>query len=302
MRVCFCGPERPGKAITVAPFRDGMNQPSSRSPSLVVKETSSCAAPRFGVGTTARAVCVTTYAIDTGKSTIAISASAPAENEPAPQVAAAAAVVGPPGPPERPDPDPEQDEAGEHGEEAGEVVAGRVGPRTCSRRPRCRRGRRRSRTGARAPRGLPPGRAGTPTRRPRRARAASARPADGRSGDMPGSGWRKLSSTTCRPTRPSDATATAPLGREARQGASRRDVRGGNGHADAGSQPPRRRGRRGAGGSGAGFLGYPGCGSPAELRSGGTSAPPARGATRCASTAAPASRRSPRRTSRRCRP
>ena len=31
MRVCFCGPERPGKAITVAPFRDGMNHPSSRS-------------------------------------------------------------------------------------------------------------------------------------------------------------------------------------------------------------------------------------------------------------------------------
>ena len=49
-----------GKAITVAPLREGMNQPSSRSPSLVVKETSSGVAPRFGVGTTARAVCVRT--------------------------------------------------------------------------------------------------------------------------------------------------------------------------------------------------------------------------------------------------
>ena len=39
MRVCACGPERPGNAITVAPFREGMNQPSSRRPSLVVKET-----------------------------------------------------------------------------------------------------------------------------------------------------------------------------------------------------------------------------------------------------------------------
>ena len=48
MRVCFCGPERPGKAITVAPLREGMNHPWSRSPSLVVKETFSGVAPRFG--------------------------------------------------------------------------------------------------------------------------------------------------------------------------------------------------------------------------------------------------------------
>lgn len=60
MRVCFCGPERPGKTITVAPFRDGTNQPCSRKPSLVVKDTSSWAAPRLGAGTSARAVCVTT--------------------------------------------------------------------------------------------------------------------------------------------------------------------------------------------------------------------------------------------------
>ena len=112
MRACFCGPERPGKAITVAPFREGTNQPSSRSPSLVVKETSSGVAPRFGVGTTARAVCVTTYPIETGIRKVGISTTTPAKNEAAAQVAAAAAVVRPPRPPERPDADPEQHEAG----------------------------------------------------------------------------------------------------------------------------------------------------------------------------------------------
>ena len=55
-----------GKAITVAPLREGMNQPSSRRPSLVANATSSCAAPRFGVGTTARRMCVAKYPIETG--------------------------------------------------------------------------------------------------------------------------------------------------------------------------------------------------------------------------------------------
>ena len=62
MRACFCGPERPGNTITVAPLREGTNHPSSRSPSLVVKAMFSGVAPRFGVGTSAPAVCVTTYA------------------------------------------------------------------------------------------------------------------------------------------------------------------------------------------------------------------------------------------------
>ena len=35
MRACFCGPLRPGNAITAAPLRDGTYQPSSSSPSLV---------------------------------------------------------------------------------------------------------------------------------------------------------------------------------------------------------------------------------------------------------------------------
>ena len=35
------GPRRPGNAITAAPFFEGMYQPSSRRPSLVVKDTSS---------------------------------------------------------------------------------------------------------------------------------------------------------------------------------------------------------------------------------------------------------------------
>jgi hypothetical protein len=39
MRVGFCGPLRPGKAITAAPFFDGTYQPTSSSPSLVVNET-----------------------------------------------------------------------------------------------------------------------------------------------------------------------------------------------------------------------------------------------------------------------
>ena len=37
----FCELARPGNEITAAPFRDGMYQPFSRSPSLVVNSTSS---------------------------------------------------------------------------------------------------------------------------------------------------------------------------------------------------------------------------------------------------------------------
>ena len=47
MRVCFCGPLRPGNAITAAPLRDGTYQPSSSSPSPVVNFTSSYATPRL---------------------------------------------------------------------------------------------------------------------------------------------------------------------------------------------------------------------------------------------------------------
>ncbi len=93
MRVCFCGPERPGKAITVAPFRDGTNQPSSSSPSLVVNVTSSWAAPRFGVGTSARAVCVTTYAIAVGNSTCVTRQEHADGDRRAPEIPAEPAVV-----------------------------------------------------------------------------------------------------------------------------------------------------------------------------------------------------------------
>ena len=40
------GPLRPGKAITAAPLRDGTYQPASRSPSLVVSDTSTYGRPR----------------------------------------------------------------------------------------------------------------------------------------------------------------------------------------------------------------------------------------------------------------
>ena len=41
MRVWACGPLRPGKAITAAPFLDGTYQPASSRPSLVVNVTRS---------------------------------------------------------------------------------------------------------------------------------------------------------------------------------------------------------------------------------------------------------------------
>jgi hypothetical protein len=46
--------------MTAARFFDGMYQPSSSSPSLVVNETSSWAVPSSGFGTYARATCVKT--------------------------------------------------------------------------------------------------------------------------------------------------------------------------------------------------------------------------------------------------
>ena len=46
MRAWRTGPVRPGKAITAAPLRDGTYQPASRSPSLVVSDTSTYGRPR----------------------------------------------------------------------------------------------------------------------------------------------------------------------------------------------------------------------------------------------------------------
>ena len=108
----------------MAPFCDGTNQPSSRSPSLVVKETSS------GVGAEVRGRDdrprrVRDDVPDRDRHQERRNQHDDAgENEAAAQVAAAAAVVGAPRPPERPDADAEQDEAAGQREEAGEVVAG----------------------------------------------------------------------------------------------------------------------------------------------------------------------------------
>ncbi len=55
--------------MTAAPLRDGMYQPSSSRPSLVVKRTSSWATPSRSAGTTARAVWVKTQAAPTGTTT-----------------------------------------------------------------------------------------------------------------------------------------------------------------------------------------------------------------------------------------
>ena len=55
--------------MTAAPFLEGMYQPTSRRPSLVVKATSSYSVPRFGVGTKARPVWVMTYDWASGKTT-----------------------------------------------------------------------------------------------------------------------------------------------------------------------------------------------------------------------------------------
>jgi hypothetical protein len=60
MRVGLCGPLRPGKAITAAPFFDGTYQPTSFRPSLVVNETFSYATPSLLEGTTDRPTCVVT--------------------------------------------------------------------------------------------------------------------------------------------------------------------------------------------------------------------------------------------------
>jgi hypothetical protein len=65
-----CGPLRPGNAITAAPLREGMYQPSSSRPSLVLKRTSSWATPRRSAGTMARAVWVKTQAAPTGTTSI----------------------------------------------------------------------------------------------------------------------------------------------------------------------------------------------------------------------------------------
>ena len=55
--------------MTAAPFFDGTYQPSSASPSVVVKETSSYATPKWFAGTMARPTCVVTYARPTGSNT-----------------------------------------------------------------------------------------------------------------------------------------------------------------------------------------------------------------------------------------
>src|SRR5919106_527957 len=54
-RAGFCGPPRPGNAITAAPLREGTYQPFSSSASLVLNDTRSCAAPSSATGTYARA-------------------------------------------------------------------------------------------------------------------------------------------------------------------------------------------------------------------------------------------------------
>ena len=69
MRAGRCGPLRPGNAMTAARFFDGMYQPWSSSPSLVVNDTSSYGAPSSGVGTNPRATCVKTYDRETGPTT-----------------------------------------------------------------------------------------------------------------------------------------------------------------------------------------------------------------------------------------
>ena len=278
-----------------------MNQPSSRSPSLVVKLTSSCAAPRFGVGTTARAVCVTTYAIETGIRNGRNQHDDTGKNEAAAQVAAAAAVVGAPALPERPDPDPEQDEAGGQGEEAGEVVTGgSVRERVVDRldagddaEEAEEERQRRTRSGPHAR--VRPGGGDDQRELCQPARQM----VDGRHARL---GLEEVVVDDVEPDEAERGQGEVPLGGEARQGASRRDVRGGNGHTDQARSRLRRRGRAGSRGIGGGFSGVSAVRfAAAGLRSGGTSAPPGRGAIRFASTAAPASRRSRRRTSRRCR-
>ena len=60
MRAWRCVPLRPGNEITAAPLRDGMYQPSSFRPSLVLNVTFSWGVFSSSAGTTARAVWVVT--------------------------------------------------------------------------------------------------------------------------------------------------------------------------------------------------------------------------------------------------
>ena len=95
----FCGPLRPGKEITVAPFLEGTNQPWRRRPSLVVNETFSCGAPSCGSARSARAEWVMTYDSARGnitKGSVTRNASARATRRVAPDDAPAL-----PRPPER---------------------------------------------------------------------------------------------------------------------------------------------------------------------------------------------------------
>ena len=112
------------EAITVAPFRDGTNQPCSRRPSLVVNATFSCGAPSFGGGTSARAVCVTTWAIAVGSRTYGIMTTTPTTIAARRRYRREPAVVRPARAPERHCADAEQHEAADQRQEAGEVVAG----------------------------------------------------------------------------------------------------------------------------------------------------------------------------------
>ncbi len=122
--MCFCGPERPGKAITVRAVARG------DEPALEPQAVARCEADVLVRGAEVRGRDDRARSVrgevpdrdrhqerrnqhdDTGK------------NEAAAEIAAAATVIRTPRPPERPDPDPEQNEAAGQGEEAGEVVTG----------------------------------------------------------------------------------------------------------------------------------------------------------------------------------
>ena len=240
MRVCFCGPLRPGNAITAAPLRDGTYQPFELEAVrrrerhvLVTRRRGGSAArppgPRGSSRSRARSGAATMKAMSAAGARRAARGAAVAPGEPPSVRRVRHSVTAP---------SPMQDQAGRDREQAGEVVARRRRPRGRSGRPRSRRRCRARRRTGRARRAGRRAGAGRPRRRGP-SRASGTRPLTTWSpGEVPGCGCRKLSSSTCSAIRASrdqeeEGLATPAAPPRARRGGRGGGPRDGGGHRSA---------------------------------------------------------------------